>query len=109
MASEKYTETQSAQIAQIWQASDKSEQVIQSLSEQFGRSTRSIVAKLAQLGIYSAKAKVETGVTKRTKLDLTREIETALALDQGTLESLEKGSKAALEALVTAIEGQKAE
>lgn len=109
MASEKYTETQSTQIAQIWQDSDKSEKVIQALSEQFGRSTRSIVAKLAQLGIYSAKAKVETVVTKRTKLDLTREIETALALDQGTLESLEKGSKTALEALVAAVKGLKSE
>lgn len=109
MASDKsvnYTEAQTAELVEAYKA-DATEATVNMFAEKFGKTARSIVAKLVQAKVYVPKtAKVE-GVTKTvTKADLVNALECKFNLEAGSLESLEKGSKAALEALVAAATGQ---
>lgn len=107
MASEKnvnYTEAQTAELVEGYKASP-TEATVKAFAEAFGKTTRSVVAKLSREGVYVAKDKVKTeGAAKAaTKADLVKRVEVALDIEAGALESLEKGSKAALEALVAAL------
>ena len=105
MASEKtvnYTEAQTAELVEAYKAS-ATEATVAAFAAKFGKTTRSIVAKLSREGVYVAKtAKAEAVAKAATKADLVKALEDAFDLAEGTLESLEKGSKAALEALVAA-------
>ena len=106
MASEKnvnYTEAQTAELVECYKA-EATEATVKMFAEKFGKTTRSIVAKLSREGVYEAKAKTkgEGAAKAATKAELVAQLETMFELDKGTLESLEKGSKAALEALVAA-------
>lgn len=106
MASEKtvnYTEAQTAELVEAYKASP-TDATVKAFAEKFGKTTRSIVAKLARAEVYVSKdkAKTEGAAKAATKADLVAVLETLFELDKGTLESLEKGSKAALEALVAA-------
>lgn len=110
MASEKtvnYTEAQTAELVEGYKASP-TEATVKAFAEAFGKTARSIVAKLSREGVYVAKdkAKGETAAKAATKADLVAQLETMFELDKGTLESLEKGSKAALEALVAAAKAE---
>jgi hypothetical protein len=105
MASEKnvnYTEAQTAELIEAYKA-DASEATVELFAKQFGKTTRSIVAKLVQAKVYKSKtATGKAGERTATKADLVATLETMFNLEVGTLESLEKGSKGALEALVAA-------
>jgi hypothetical protein len=107
MASEKtvnYTEAQTAELVEAYKA-EATEATVKMFAEKFGKTTRSIVAKLSREGVYEAKAKAkgEGAAKAATKADLIKRVEKALEIEPGTLESLEKGSKSALEALVAAV------
>lgn len=107
MASEKtvnYTEAQTAELVEGFKA-DATEATVKAFAEKFGKSTRSIVAKLSREGVYVAKEKTkgEGAAKAATKAELVKRVEMALDLEAGTLESLEKGSKAALEVLAAAV------
>lgn len=68
---------------------------IAQLAAQFGKSEKSIIAKLVQLGEY--KPAQRNGKEKRkTKLDMIREIERIINVPVGSLDSLEKGTYLAL-------------
>jgi len=107
MASEKtvtYTPEMTAELVEAYKASP-TETTVATLAEKFGKSVRSIVAKLAREEVYVAKATTKTAAKVATKADLIKRIEKTLELEDGALDSLEKGSKAALEALVAAVVG----
>lgn len=99
MASEvKYTAEQvAALVAGVAEGKD-----VQTLASEVGKSVKSVVAKLSQMKLYKAKetAKAEGRVTKA---QLVMQAEGVLELEAGTLASLEKADKAALEALVLAL------
>ncbi len=100
MASEKtvnYTAEQEAELVARYQAGETVEQ----LAEAFGKGVRSVVAKLARAGVYKAKEKAVS--VRATKAQMLTQIEAKLELATGTLASLEKGEKAAIEALVAAV------
>lgn len=103
MTTVNYTEAQTAELVEAFKA-DATEATVNMFAEKFGKSTRSIVAKLSREGVYVAKdkAKGEGAAKAATKADLTAELERFFNLEIGTLVSLEKGSKGALEALVAA-------
>ena len=110
MASEKivnYTEAQTAELVEAYKAS-ATEATVAAFAAKFNKTTRSIVAKLSREGVYVAKdkAKGETAVKAATKADLVAQLETMFDLASGTLASLEKGSKDALEALVAAAKAE---
>lgn len=107
MASEKtvnYTEAQTAELVQAYKA-EATEATIAAFAAKYGKTVRSIVAKLSREGVYEAKGKTKgaTAAKAATKAELTKAAETYLGLEAGVLESLEKGSKTALEALVAAL------
>lgn len=93
-----YTETQTTELVQAYTAGE----TVESLAERLGRSTRSIVAKLSREGVYKPKNKAKAGA-RITKAEMVRYVEDMLQLEVGKLESLEKGSHEALEALVAAV------
>jgi hypothetical protein len=75
---------------------------VTALSLELGKTTRSIVAKLVREGVYKAEPRVtKTGAPVVRKAELVASVEEALNLE---LPTLEKASKADLEALVKSIE-----
>ena len=92
-----YTETQTAELVQAYQATPTAE-TIAAFAERFGKSTKSIVAKLVNEKVYQPKVKAK-GERGLTKAQLIAEIEQALTVEAGTFASFEKASKEALEAL----------
>lgn len=105
MAEEKsvnYTEEMVQRMEAEYQASPTRE-TVEFLAEEFGKTTRSIVAKLSNLGIYKAPTRTtKAGKPVVRKAELVAQVSDALDLGV-TLESLEKASKADLEALVAAV------
>ena len=92
-----YTPEQTLEIVDLFTKGTSIEQ----LAEQFGKTTRSIIAKLSREGVYVAKSKA-AGTKHMTKLDMIAKVEEALELDM-VLSSMEKASYAAVEALYKAI------
>lgn len=72
------------------------------LAEQMGKSTRSVVAKLAQLGLYKAK-EGETKVARKTKAELVAEMADLIGVETAQLESLEKAKSETIAAILAAI------
>lgn len=74
---------------------------VDALAERFGKTPRSIIAKLSTLGIYKAPARVtKTGKPVVKKEALVAEIVAAVGVE---LPSLVKANKQDLEALVAAL------
>lgn len=102
MASEKnvnYTPEQVLDLSKLYTEQKKSTAEI---AEHFGKSEKSIRAKLVQLGIYMP-ASTNQATKQPTKAELLRTIEQKLSLEPSTLQSLEKGDKAAIVSLLQAI------
>lgn len=78
-----------------------SKETVEALAEEFGKTTRSIVAKLSNLGIYKAQERVtKAGKPIVRKSELVEKIGEALGV---TVTTLEKASKQDLEAVVEAL------
>lgn len=71
---------------------------VEALAAKLGKSTRSVIAKLAQLGVYKVPEKEASA--RITKADMTRTLEARFNQAKGTFASLEKADKAALEKLL---------
>lgn len=93
-----YTPEQTTEIVAAYQAGT----AVEAIALTLGRSTRSIIAKLAREGVYQSKV-APTGSRTATKLQLTQQLEAKLNLAPETLASLEKASHAALATLVAAL------
>lgn len=99
MKTANYTAEQTAELVAAYKAEATAETVA-SFAEKFGKSVKSIVAKLSREGVYVAKAKTAT-VAKATRKD---ELVTALEIMVGTeLKSLEHATRKDLEAIVNFI------
>jgi putative heme iron utilization protein len=104
MATEKIANYTAAQVTELKDTylADKSEATIKALAEKFGKSTRSIVAKLAKEGVYESKAK-ESGKRAMLKAEMVAEIATLVGKSEEVLESLEKATGPALMAVLIAL------
>lgn len=80
-----YTSEQEARMAEVFDAS-RQDEVVKELAAEFGKSTKSVVAKLAQLGLYKAKSKAKAKGDRVTKADRASDLARAL-VDHGILES----------------------
>ena len=78
-------------------------QTIEQIAATHGRSTRSIIAKLAQLHVYKSPAKDKAPAERVTKAGLVGELAHLLGLDAERIESLEKADKTALTEVVQAV------
>lgn len=93
-----WTQEQTADLVNAY----KDEKDTAVLAARFGRTQRSIIAKLVTEKAYE---KAETAKTKgATKAQLIASIEEVLNLPAGILTSLDKGSKEALLAMQAAVE-----
>ena len=97
-----YTAEQTLQLVQGYQAGTPVEQLAQAL----GKTTRSVVAKLAREGVYQAKTATK-GVQRVKKSDLVDQLAVACGVAPEVFESLEKANHDVLEVLVVAVKGQK--
>ena len=80
-----------------------SKDTVAKLASEFNKTTRSIVAKLVREGVYVAAPRVtKTGAPVVRKADIVSQIQDAVGTE---LPSLEKASKADLQALLDAVMG----
>ena len=93
-----YTPEMTAQIVEAYQSGQTPEQI----AKETGKSTRSIVAKLAREGVYQAKSKAKGQHTVR-KSELITQIAYAIGTNEELIESLEKATKEALELIAQAV------
>jgi hypothetical protein len=90
-----YTPEQTAQLVAKYQDGVS----VESLAEMFGKTTRSIVAKLSREGVYHAKSKA-TGMTRVKKSELVDRIANRVGVAPETFDSLEKANHEVLEAIL---------
>lgn len=77
------------------------------LAVKFGKTSRSIIAKLSRMGVYvKPEYKTKTGETPISKEEIVANIATLIQADVEVLESLEKANKTALQLIFDALELQ---
>lgn len=106
MATEKvlnYTEAQVAELVSAYVA-EPTQATVEAFATKFGKSARSIVAKLAKEKVYIAKAK-EAGKREMLKAEMVAKIAKLVGRDEEQMESLEKATGPALLAVLHALEG----
>ena len=95
-----YTDEMVETIVSVYEAAPE-RATVDALAEKFGKTPRSIIAKLSTLGIYKAPARVtKTGAPVVKKEFLVAEINNKLGVE---LPSLVKANKQDLEALFAAL------
>ena len=95
-----YTPEQTSQLVAGYQAGE----TVENLAVAFGKSTRSVVAKLSREGVYKPKTKA-SGVSRVKKAELVDMLATACGVPSELFESLEKANHEVLEVLVDRISG----
>lgn len=76
-------------------------ETVEALASAYGKSVKSVVAKLVREKVYVSKEKAKT--VRVTKADLVAKVANDLGVAPATLASLEKGTHEALEALEMAV------
>ena len=95
-----YTETQTRDLVAKYQAGE----TVENLAKFFGKTTRSIVAKLSREKVYTAKAyKTKSGEPVTAKLELADKICEIANLPAEQAESLAKANKQALIGVLAAL------
>ena len=96
-----YTEAQTSELVAAYEAAETPEArdaVVESFAEEFGKTVRSIRAKLVREGVYVKKVyKTKTGGKPETKESIVGDIAATLGVDADSkLGGLEKANKGAL-------------
>ena len=98
-----YTEEQTSEMLTAYMDSPTRE-TVNALAVQFGKSVRSVVAKLSREGVYQkAPAVTKTGEPVTRKDDLADQLATACGLTEAEADSLTKASKSALQKVLAKI------
>lgn len=101
---ENYSAEVTAQLVKDYTESDKSDEVIKALADRFGKTARSIVAKLSREGVYQKKEyKTKTGGVPVSKEQHVTAIAAFMGVQPDKLESLEKANKTVLQLLEAAL------
>lgn len=91
-----YTAEQTAELVSAYQAAPTAETVA-TFAEKFGKTVKSIVAKLSREGVYQKKEyKTKAGETPIKKEELADEFQKAFGLTEAEADSLTKANKTAL-------------
>ena len=100
-----YTEEQVNQMVSLYSANPTRE-TVEKLSEEFDKSIKSIIGKLAREGVYKKTVyKTKTGENPVTKKELVQMIAELMELPIEKIAGLEKSPKADLKLLAEAIQG----
>ena len=99
-----YTPEQTATMVEMYSA-DKSEATVKTLAEMYGKTVRSIVAKLSREKVYVAKEyKTKTGEAVTSKNDLADKIAAMVGgFTESETESLTKANKTALDKILACL------
>ena len=95
MATEKivsYSAEQTAELVTRYQAGE----TVEVLAEAFGKTVKSIVAKLSREQVYVSKAKAKATAKASTKAELVTSIAAKLGVTEDRVESLEKATREVL-------------
>ena len=100
MASKNYTDEMVSQMVENYQE-QPSMDTVHELAQAFGKTSRSIIAKLSREGVYKAQPRTtKTGEPVVRKDELVAEIATILGIDEATIASVAKATKTDLKNLV---------
>jgi len=101
MASAKnYTDEMVANMTKQYQANPTRE-TVDELAREFGKTTRSVIAKLSREGVYVAQPRTtKSGEPIVAKSELVSEVATILGVEVDDIASLEKATKVHLKELV---------
>lgn len=102
-----YTPEQTAEMVAAYVA-NSSQSTVDTLAQKYGKTVRSIVAKLSREKVYVAKEyKTKTGETVQKKDSIADAIGAVLRLKENDIESLTKATKPALQAIFDALANSK--
>lgn len=107
MATEKtvnYTEAQVTEMREAFVASPTKE-TVEAIAAKFGKTVKSVVAKLVREGVYKAADKA-TGKRPMLKSEMVGEIAKEIGATDEQLESLEKATGPALMLVLKALKGE---
>lgn len=94
---ENYSEEVTKELLADYEASGKDDAIVKALAEKFGKTTRSIVAKLSREGVYKKKTyTTKTGGVPVSKEQHVQAIAAFIGVDADKLDSLEKANKGVL-------------
>lgn len=100
-----YTVEQTTALVAAYQAAPTSETVA-AFAEQFGKSVKSVVAKLSREGVYIKKEyTTKAGATPVKKEALADELQAVFNLSEAEADSLAKANKTALVKILAAVRG----
>ena len=102
-----YTADQEAEMVEVYKANPTKETVA-AFAEKFGKTTRSVIAKLSRSGVYEkAKPVTKTGEPVVAKDETANAIGAVLGLSEGEVTSLAKANKTALQKVFAALAASK--
>lgn len=104
MAGEKVA-TYSAEQTQVLVDGYSAGKAVEALALEVGKSVRSVIAKLSREGVYKSKAKAD-GKVRVTKAMLVAGIASKLDVSEDVVESLEKATHEALEAVYRSLSAE---
>jgi D-ribose pyranose/furanose isomerase RbsD len=103
-----YTETQTAELVERYQAAETPEQrdtVVEELAQDMGKTVRSVRQKLVREGVYIAKEyKTKTGARPESKEKIVTDIAGTLGVAAESIESLNKANKTTLALIRTTLQ-----
>ncbi len=98
---ENYSAEVTEKLLAAWGQTDKSKEAVAKLAQEFGKTARSIVAKLSREKVYVKQEYVtKAGTAPVSKEELVTTIEAFCGVPAGKLESLEKANKGVLQILL---------
>ena len=98
-----YTDEMVATMVDQYSA-EPTKATVEALASTFGKSTRSIIAKLSREGVYVAQPRTtKAGTPIVRKAEIVRDIVNLLGIEESKMQTLVKASKSDLEALRDAI------
>ena len=99
-----YTPEQTAMLEREYIAGGKTEETVETLAIALGRTTRSVIAKLSRMGIYTKKERTSKNGDPVQKKDVTADaIGAILRMTEAEIESLTKANKTALKKIFDAL------
>lgn len=102
-----YSPAQAAELVAAYKA-NPTKDTVETFAEKFGKTTRSVIAKLSRSGVYEkAKPATKTGEPAVAKDETANAIGAVLNLSEGEITSLAKANKTALTKVFAALAASK--
>ena len=102
-----YTTEQTVELVEAYKAEPNAETVA-AFAEKFGKTVKSVIAKLSREGVYQKKEYISKSGQKPEKKDSVADaIGAILKMSDGEIDSLAKANKTALQKIFTALANSK--